>query len=66
MCENPSIIQEWFNLIQNIIEQYRIAEEDIYNFDETGFAMGIVATARVITQSQKQGRPSLVQPGNKE
>ena len=66
LCENPNIIQEWFDLVRKTIGQYGIAEEDIYNFDETGFAMGMVATARVITQSKIQGRPSLVQPGNRE
>ena len=28
--------------------------------------MGIVATAKVITQADKRSRPSLVQPGNRE
>ena len=41
-------------------------DEDIYNFDETGFAMDIIAIAKVITQADKRSRPSLVQPGNRE
>ena len=28
--------------------------------------MGMVATAKVITQADKQSRPSLIQPGNRE
>ena len=28
--------------------QYSIVDNNIYNFDETGFAMGVVATAKVI------------------
>ena len=51
LCEDPNIIQEWFDLVRKIIEQYGIADEDIYNFDETGFTIGMVATARVITRS---------------
>jgi hypothetical protein len=31
--------------------QYGILPEDIFNFDETGFAMGLCATAKVITGS---------------
>jgi hypothetical protein len=46
--------------------QYRIADEDIYNFDETGFAMGLVATAKVVTRAEMISRPFLVQPGNCE
>jgi hypothetical protein len=29
--------------------QYGIPHEDIYNFDETGFAMGLVATTEEVT-----------------
>ena len=41
-------------------------DNDIYNFDETGFAMGMIATARVVTQAERQSRLNLVQPGNRE
>jgi hypothetical protein len=46
--------------------QHGIAQEDIYNFDETGFAMGLVATARVVTRADYYGKASLIQPGNRE
>jgi hypothetical protein len=46
--------------------QHGIALEDIYSFDETGFAMGLVATARVITRADYYGKARLVQPGNQE
>jgi hypothetical protein len=35
--------------MQAAISTYSIANKDIYNFDETGFAMGLVATTKVIT-----------------
>jgi len=50
-CEDPEIIRNWFNLIQNIIAKYGILEQDIYNCDETGFQMGVASTAKVITRS---------------
>ncbi|ODM22909.1 hypothetical protein SI65_00498 [Aspergillus cristatus] len=40
---------DWFNLIQKTILQYGIDPDDIYNFDETGFAMGLTATTKVVT-----------------
>jgi hypothetical protein len=46
--------------------QYRILDEDTYNFDETGFQMGVIATARVVTGNDRAGRPRTVQPGNRE
>lgn len=65
-CEDPRIIGEWFNLVQKTILQYGIDPDDVYNFDETGFAMGLTATAKVITRSEYYGRRSLLQPGNRE
>jgi hypothetical protein len=32
-CEDPKVIQEWFNRVQITIMQHGIAPEDIYNFD---------------------------------
>ena len=65
-CEDPNIIQEWFNRVQIILMQHGIPYEDIYNFDETGYAMGLVATAKVVTRAEMTGRPFLVQSGNWE
>jgi hypothetical protein len=35
-CEDPTIIRNWFRLVQNTIAKYGIRSDDIYNFDETG------------------------------
>ncbi|KAI1831082.1 transcriptional regulator family: Helix-turn-helix and Centromere protein B, DNA-binding region [Penicillium roqueforti] len=65
-CEDPKIITEWFNLVRKTILQFGIDPDDVYNFDETGFAMGLTATAKVITRSEYYGRRALLQPGNRE
>jgi hypothetical protein len=66
-CEDPVIIQEWFSLVRNVVAKYGILEQDIYNFDEAGFAMGVIATAKVVTSSEaKSSRPKTTQPGNRE
>jgi hypothetical protein len=70
-CEDPAILKTWFERVQATIAKYGIAPEDIYNFDETGFQMGIIATAKVVTQTRKtgirmkKGRPTVTQPGNR-
>ena len=66
LCEDPKVIQEWFRLVQNTIQKYGIVQKDIYNFDETGFQMGIIGTAKVVTGSERGLHPHLVQPGNTE
>jgi hypothetical protein len=65
-CEDPALIRPWFQLVRNTIEKYGILDTDIYNFDETGFQMGVVSTAKVITGAERSNRPVSVQPGNRE
>ncbi|KAF7139767.1 hypothetical protein CNMCM5793_008095 [Aspergillus hiratsukae] len=66
-CEDPEIIKQWFNVVQNTIVKYGILEQDIYNFDETGFQMGVASTAKVITASRhRNSRVQAIQPGNRE
>ncbi|KAG2000791.1 hypothetical protein GB937_010830 [Aspergillus fischeri] len=66
-CEDPKIIKQWFDLVQNTIVKYGILEQDIYNFDETGFQMGVAYTAKVITASRhRTSRVRAIQPGNRE
>src|ERR1700704_1643084 len=61
-----SIIEPWFDLVRRTIDENGIQTEDIYNFDETGFAMGLITTAKVITRAEYYGRRSILQPGNRE
>jgi Tc5 transposase DNA-binding domain len=65
-CEDPAIIQGFFEDLERLKIKYGITNKDIYNFDETSFSMGIVATAKVICSSDHTGKPSLIQPGNRE
>jgi hypothetical protein len=64
--EDPEVIGGWFRLIQNTIAKYGIQDNNIWNFDETSFAMGIASTSRVVTTSDRRGRPPLLQPGDRE
>ncbi|KAH7471795.1 hypothetical protein FOMA001_g13366 [Fusarium oxysporum f. sp. matthiolae] len=50
----------------NVIAKYGIRPDEIYNFDETGFTMGVIASGMVITGAERRGRPKSVQPGNRE
>ena len=64
--EDPKIIGDWFTLVRNMIAKYGILDNDIYNFDETGFMMGIISTGIVVTTSDGFGRAKLAQPSNRE
>nr|KMM64830.1 hypothetical protein CPAG_01182 [Coccidioides posadasii RMSCC 3488] len=54
-CEDRKVIQDWFKTLGDIIAEHGIPMEDIYNFDETGFAMGLCATIKVITSAECYG-----------
>jgi hypothetical protein len=47
------------------IEKYGILEDDIYNFDKTGFALSMTVTAKIVTRTL-YGRRALLQPRNRE
>jgi hypothetical protein len=64
-CEDEKAISTWFNFVKATIEKYGILGDDIYNFDETGFALGLTATAKVITR-RTYGRRAVLQPRNRE
>src|SRR3981189_435063 len=65
-CEDPEVIRGWFELVHNTIAKYRICDEDIYNFDETGFMMGVISTGIVVTSSDGRAKAKKIQPGNRE
>ena len=66
LAEDPKIIQAWFALVQNTIAKYGIVDSDIYNFDKTGFLIGMLSYAKVVTTSDRQSRPRIKQSGNRE
>ena len=51
--------------MQNTVVKYGILDEDIYNFDETGFQMGVISTVKVVMSAERDRTVSL-QPGNRE
>lgn len=63
--EDPTSLREWFKTVQRIVNESGIQPEDIYNFDETGFAMGPISSARVVTRAEYYGRRVVLQPGNR-
>ncbi|KAL2887326.1 hypothetical protein HOO65_050447 [Ceratocystis lukuohia] len=65
-CEDPAIIRSWFTLVENTIAKYGISLADIYNFDETGFIMGVIAAGIVVTSADRHGKAKSVQLGSRE
>jgi hypothetical protein len=66
LCEDHKVISRWFKLVEETKTKYGILDEDVFNFDEAGFMMGKISAQRVVTRSERRGRPKAVQPGNRE
>ena len=66
LCEDPVLIQSWFELVEETKAKYGICDDDVYNFDEAGFMMGKIMTQLVVTGSERRGAPKAIQPGNRE
>ena len=45
---SPETVQRWFDLVARTIKDYNIRQEDVYNMDEKGYAMGIGGKAKVV------------------
>jgi hypothetical protein len=55
-----------FKTIHETIQEHGIHEDDIWNFDETGFAMGLYTPPKAITAVECSERPCIVTQGNRE
>jgi hypothetical protein len=58
--EDPEVVSAWFTLISKTITEFGVYKDDIHNFDETGFQMGVIGTIKVVTGSKQRTRPQLV------
>ena len=56
LCQDPEVIGEWFHRVSHAIAKYGIQEGDIHNFDESGFLMGMIATAKVVTGAESRNQ----------
>jgi hypothetical protein len=66
--ESPNVIRPWFQRVEDICQQYGIIDGDKYNFDETGFAMGLISGSgarKVAGSSENVGRATITQPGSR-
>jgi hypothetical protein len=66
LCSDTAIISPWFNLVRNVKAKYGILDQDTYNFDKTGFQIGVGGSVKVVTASERRRAPLSVQPGDRE
>jgi hypothetical protein len=64
--EDPRSLRAWFKSVKRVVEENSILAEAIYNFDETGFTIGLISAQKVVTRAEYYGRHSILQPRNRE
>jgi RecB family endonuclease NucS len=60
LSEDPDIIKEWFGRVKDTPLEFGIVEDDIYNFDETGFMMGVMTSYKAVTDARSKKRPKSI------
>ncbi len=56
LAQDPAFLQGWSDLFEAMKAKYNIQEGDIYNMDEKGFMMGVIAKLKVmISKYEKKG-----------
>ena len=64
--EDLGALNAWFRLVTSMRAKYGIQDCDFYNFDETGFMIGVICGQMVVTRTDRVGKPKAIQPGNRE
>jgi hypothetical protein len=47
-------MHEWFKHLNMLCSKNGIQDKDIYNFNKTGFAMGLIATIRLLLEQKSR------------
>ena len=64
LYKDSTTIRAWYQRVEDARQTYDILDEDTYNFDETGFAIGIAGTSKVVTSIETVSRAISIDLGN--
>ena len=66
MDEATKLVPEgWFAAYKEVVQEYRITQENTYNMDETGFSIGTMESTRIIIDSTLRTKHQ-AHPGRQE
>jgi hypothetical protein len=51
--EDPEMIGAWFKLVEDTKAKYGVHDNDVHNFDDTGFQMGVIGSIMVVTGAER-------------
>ncbi|KAJ7431088.1 hypothetical protein B0H11DRAFT_1762694, partial [Mycena galericulata] len=53
-CLNRALVSEYFDILEELIKQYNIVPENIYNMDEKGIQLGVGARTMVLVDRDQR------------
>ena len=63
---SPERLSKWFSDLKSVIDEFNICIENIYNTDESGFAIGTVERSVTIINAEIRTRLQKANPGRQE
>ena len=58
--EDPEVVSAWFTLVEDTKVKYGIHDNDVHNFDETGFQIGVIRSMKVVTGAERRAKLELI------
>lgn len=65
-ANDPTSILEYFQLVKDTMEKYRIKTKRVFNMDEKGFLIGLIRKSMKVIISSSEKNSFLRQPGNRQ
>jgi hypothetical protein len=62
-CLNQVVVEQFFDLLKTVLEEYNIEPENMWNMDEKGIMMGRVQKVHVLVD-QNQMSVNVIEDGN--
>jgi hypothetical protein len=63
---SPERLAKWFTDLKSVIDEFNISIENVYNIDESGFAIGTIERLVTIINSEIRTRLQRANPGRQE
>ena len=48
------MISTWFKLVKETKTKYSVQDNNVHNFNKTGFQMGVIGSMKVVTGSKRR------------
>ncbi|CAK5273513.1 unnamed protein product, partial [Mycena citricolor] len=65
MSLNPTVVRQFFVMLESVIKEYEIQPKNMYNMDEKGIQLGMAGRITVVVDRDQRGVQTIAN-GNRE